>query len=268
MSFSADWLALREPYDRRARNPDVLRAALDSLGGKSAIRIVDLACGTGATLRAIGPKIPATQHWHLIDNNLSLLARASDMVPPAGAAFSTTPIDINYDLEAALDGPVDLVTTSALLDLASADWLERLVVEIVARSIPLYAALTYDGRAEINPKHPRDATILAAVNAHQRRDKGFGPALGPIAASTAIARFEALGYSIAQGAADWRFTPTDGEIQAEIFSGWASAAREAGALPLADIVEWLTFRRDQIAAGLSSLRVGHVDFFAAPTTTR
>jgi SAM-dependent methyltransferase len=268
MSFSADWLKLREPHDARARNPVVLDAVAESLAGKGALGIVDLACGTGSTLRAIAPLIPATQNWQLVDNNLSLLARASAMVPPAGVRFNTVPIDINYDLEAALDGPIDLVATSALLDLASADWLQRLVVEVVARSIPIYAALTYDGRAEISPKNSHDDAILAAVNAHQRRDKGFGPALGPMAASTAAARFEALGYSVVQGAADWLFAPADREIQAEIFAGWASAAREMGTLPLADIVAWLTFRRDEIAAGRSSLRVGHIDFFAAPTSTR
>jgi hypothetical protein len=155
-----------------------------------------------------------------------------------------------------------------LLDLASAEWLERLVVEIVARSIPLYAALTYTGGVEINPRNSHDDAILAAMNAHQRRDKGFGPALGPMAASTAVARFESLGYRVVQGAADWLFASTHREIQAEIFAGWASAAREMGTLPLADIVEWLTVRRDENAAGRSSLRVGHIDFFAAPTTTR
>lgn len=268
MSFSADWLALREPYDARARNPSVLDGVVASLAGKHALRIVDVACGTGATLRAVAPKIPAPQHWQLIDNNLSLLARASEMKTAAGITFSTTPLDIGYDLEAALDGPVDLVTTSALLDLVSEPWLERLVTEIAARQIPLYAALSYDGRTEMSPHHSRDAAIVAAMNVHQRGDKGFGPALGPAAASAAIARFESLGYSVVHGTADWLFDATDREIQREIFSGWASAAREFGDLPLAHIVEWLTFRRDEIAAGRSSLRVGHVDFFAAPIASR
>jgi hypothetical protein len=268
MSFSADWLALREPYDARARNKSVLDAVIASLAGKNAVRIVDLACGTGSALRAVAPKIAVTQHWQLVDNNLSLLARASEMKPAAGITFSTTPLDIDYDLEAALDGPVDLVTTSALLDLVSETWLERLVTEIGVRKIPIYAALSYDRRTEMSPRNSHDAAIVEALNIHQRGDKGFGPALGPAAASTAIARFESLGYSVVHGTADWLFDETDRDIQREIFSGWASAARKIDNLPLASIVEWLTFRRDEIAAGRSSLRVGHVDLFAQPIGSR
>jgi hypothetical protein len=265
--FAADWLALREPHDLRARNADVLRAVVDSQAGNPAIRIVDLACGTGSTLRAVAPRFTAAQSWRLADNDLSLLARASDMPRPAGVTVTTVPLDLNRDLEAALDGPIDLVTTSALLDLVSQEWLERLAVETLARSIPLYAALSYDGRTEISPPHPLDTEIATAVNLHQRGNKGFGPALGPTAAGAAIARFEALGCSVIHGTSDWLAGPKDREFQMEIFSGWASAARETG-VSLADTVAWLTFRRDQVSAGCSSLRVGHIDIFARPTGTR
>jgi SAM-dependent methyltransferase len=266
--FSADWLAMREPHDLRARNRDVLDAVVTSLAGIRSPRIVDLACGTGSTLRALAPKFPAGQNWRLVDNDLSLLARAADMARPAGVGLATVPIDLNHDLEAALDGPTDLVTTSALLDLVSEAWLERLAVETLARSIPIYAALSYDGRIEISPANSFDAAIIAAVNAHQRGDKGFGPALGPAAADAAIARFESLGCAVIHGKADWIIEPSDREFQLEILSGWASAARELGDLPLGDIVEWLTWRRDVVAAGRSSIRVGHVDIFARPTGTR
>jgi len=266
--FLADWLALREPHDARARNPTVLDAVIASLKAYRSIRIVDLACGTGSTLRALSPRMAAQQNWRLCDNDLGLLARVSATTKPNGVTVITLPLDLNRDLEAVLDGPVDLVTTSALLDLVSEPWLERLAVEIVARSIPFYAALSYDGRIEVSPTDPLDAAIVAAVNAHQRTDKGFGPALGPTAASAAIARFEALGYSVVHGKSDWVIGPQDREFQMEILGGWAGAARAMGGLPLADAVEWLTRRRDAVAAGLSSIRVGHVDFFAAPTTTR
>ena len=62
--------------------------------------------------------------------------------------------------------------------------------------------------------------------------------------------------------------PDDRDIQTEILAGWASAAHEIGALSLADTTAWLTRRRDSVAAGRSSLHVGHVDFFATPSGTR
>jgi SAM-dependent methyltransferase len=266
--FSADWLALREPHDLRARSSAVVDAVAASLEPLASVRIVDLACGTGATLRALSPHLPTQQNWKLIDNDLSLLARATATPLARHVTVAAIPIDLNRDLEAALDGPVDLVATSALLDLVSETWLDRLAVETATRSIPLYAALSYDGRIAFTPSDPFDTTIVAAVNAHQRTDKGFGPALGPAAAAFAIARFEALGYSVVQGASDWVLTPADREMQTEILAGWASAAHDVGAVSLADTAAWLARRRAAVSAVRSSLRVGHVDFFATPSATR
>jgi hypothetical protein len=267
MSFSAAWLDLREPFDRRARNPAVIDAAVQAIRGPSSVTIVDLACGTGSTFRALTSKIGARQSWRLVDNDLSLLARAPQSSPP-DVNVATIPIDLNRDLEAALDGPADLVTTSALLDLVSDDWLQRFVVEIAARRLPVYAALSYDGRVELAPADAADTAIIAAVNTHQRTDKGFGPSLGPLAARQAIERFERVGYAAVQGASDWLFEPREREIQVELLTGWAAAARDTGDLPLADVIGWLTRRRDLVAAGRSSMRVGHVDFLARPTGTR
>lgn len=267
MSFSAAWLELRESYDRRARNTSVIAAMVAALGERPSVTIADLACGTGSTFRALRPLITSRQNWRLADNDLSLLARAPQSFPP-DVNVMAMPIDLGRDLEAVLDGPVDLVTTSALLDLVSDEWLQRLVVETAARRLPVYAALSYDGRVELTPAESADAKIIAGVNAHQRTDKGFGPALGPQAAQTAIERFERLGYSVVQGPSDWIFGPQDREIQTEILSGWAAAAREIGDMPLPDVAGWLTHRRDLVAAGRSSIRVGHVDFFARPVATR
>jgi SAM-dependent methyltransferase len=265
--FSAEWLALREPYDLRARNPDVLAAVAAPFVTQTDIAVVDLACGTGSTLRAVARHLPARQAWRLVDNDLSLLARAGGNAP-ADAIVTPTPIDLVRDLEAALDGPLDLVTTSALLDLVSPAWLERFAVEAAARRLPVYAALSYDGRALLEPADPFDDAIVAAVNRHQRRDKGFGPALGPAAATEAIARFQQVGYAVVSGTSDWTFGPDDQEIQREVLSGWAGAARELDDVALPDIVDWLARRRELIAAGRATMRVGHVDLFARPIATR
>jgi hypothetical protein len=268
VSFAAEWLALRETYDARARNRDVLAALAAAFAGQSAIAVVDLACGTGSTMRAIAPHLPSRQSWRLVDNDLGLLARAGASDRPQGARVITTPVDLSRDLEAALDGPVDLVATSALLDLVSADWLERFAVEAAARRLPVYAALSYDGRATLEPGDPFDAAVIAAVNRHQLGDKGFGPALGPTAATAAPARFQAVGYRVVQGESDWVFGAQDREIQREVLSGWAIAARELGDSPVADIIGWLTRRRALLDAGRAGMRVGHRDFFALPIGAR
>lgn len=266
--FSADWLASRERHDMRARNPVVLDAVAAAFAGKAPLDIVDLACGTGSTLRAVAPKLPARQNWRLIDNDADLLARAANTTGLAGAAVQTFIVDLNRDLEQALGGKADLVTTSALLDLVSESWLDRLVLAAAARSVPVYAALSYDGRIEIGPVDAFDDAIIAAVNVHQRRDKGFGAALGPLAVSTAVARFEAAGFTVVQAQSDWVAGPQDREFQAEILRGWAGAAKELGTLSPSEVDAWLKRRLDAGCTGLSSIQVGHLDFFARPIGTR
>jgi hypothetical protein len=64
------------------------------------------------------------------------------------------------------------------------------------------------------------------------------------------------------------FGPDDRDIQLETCAGWAGAARETGALSLEAAAGWLTRRRDTIAAGGSSIQVGHVDLFARPSRMR
>ena len=267
MSFTAAWLELREPFDRRARNGAVMKTVVAEISQLPQITIVDLACGTGSTFRALSPKIKISQNWQLVDNDLSLLARAPQSASTE-IEVNTTPVDLNLDLEAALDGPVDFITTSALLDLVSEDWLERLIVEAATRRLPLYASLSYDGRIEMEPADKADKAMIAAVNRHQRTDKGFGPALGPGAARFAIERFDRVGYEVVQGQSDWVFGPDDREIQNEVLGGWSKAIRDLGSVPLPDVVSWLTRRRELVAAGRSTIRVGHVDFFARPTATR
>jgi hypothetical protein len=200
--FSAEWLALREPYDLAARNPVVLEAVAASFREQPALSIVDLACGTGASLRALRTHLPPRQSWRLVDNDLGLLAKASAAGRAPNVSVAGMPVDLVRDLELALDGPLHLVTTSALLDLVSLEWLDRLVTETAARRLPVYAALSYDGRVSAEPRAALDAEIVAGFNLHQHTDKGFGPALGPNAATSAATQFADLGYSVVQGRAD------------------------------------------------------------------
>lgn len=264
MSFSEQWLTLREPHDAAARNGVVLDAVATTFANQSAINVVDLACGTGSTFRAVSLVLPDRQSWQLVDNDLSLLARAKPAAASSEILVTTQAVDLQRDLELVLDGPVDLVTTSAFLDLVSEEWLERLITEIAARNLPFYAAINYDGRASCEPSDPFDQAVIKAVNAHQLTDKGFGSSLGPGAAAKAIALFKRLDYKVTQGQSDWVLRRGDAEMQTEILSGWAAAAREIDQASVTEIAGWLSRRRSLIVSGRSTMRVGHVDFFARP----
>jgi hypothetical protein len=266
--FSAEWLALRESYDLRARNPIVLKAVADLFKSHDAVNVVDLACGAGSTVRALGSHLPARQHWDLVDSDQRLLALARSGKFAGDVRLNAIPLDLSGNFEGVLDGTRDVITISALLDLVSENWLDRFIRHVVSRALPVYAALTYDGRTDLSPSDPLDETITSAVNAHQRTDKGFGPALGPSAAAAAISRFEALGYSVVHGNSDWVIGVADQEIQLELLAGWATAASEIEALPRRDIDNWLARRKDEVVALTSTMRVSHVDFFATPIATR
>jgi hypothetical protein len=268
MSFSAEWLALREPYDLTARNPVVLDAVVAAFRDLTSIAVVDLGCGTGATVRAIGARLPQRQAWRLVDNDLGLLARASELGRPPHVIVMTRPVDLARDLELALAEPLDLITASALLDLVSPEWLDRLIVEAAARRLPVYAALTYDGRIVPAPECPCDSELLAGFNLHQRTDKGFGAALGPAAAARAADRFEHFGFHVVQARSDWVLGPDDRTIQDAVFAGWADLGALTTALSTDRIAAWLAERRALLADGLSSLRIGHVDMFARPIGSR
>jgi len=266
--FSAEWLALREPFDLRARNPRILEAVGDLLGSRPSVRIADLACGAGSTVRALQRRLPTRQRWDLIDNDPALLAIARNAVCAENVELKPIQLDLTRDLEMAVETPLDLITMSALLDLVSESWLQRLLRNVVARALPVYAALTYDGRIDFSPADPADTAIIAAFNAHQGTDKGFGPALGPAAARAVISGFEASDYKVVYGNSDWVIGSDDRTMQIELLGGWVGAAVEMKALADADTAGWLARRTRLVNEGLSSMRVGHVDLLAFPSAMR
>jgi len=260
--FSAGWLALREPADRRARSAELDARAAALVAGRAGVRVLDLACGTGAGLRALAPRLGPRQHWRLVDADPALLELATCTEIPGVALTVATE---RRDLGAALPGfdGLDLVTASALLDLVSAGWLERLAEALRAARLPLLAALTYDGTAAWMPEHPLDRLMTAALAAHQRRDKGFGPALGSEACRRAEAVFQALGFTVERRPSPWALGPADAALQSALAQSVAQAARELGDVPQPDIAAWLAFRQEAAVSG-GEARVGHEDLLAVP----
>ena len=260
--FDIDWLTLRRPADRAARAAVILGLIARDFGTRDPVSLSDLGAGSGSTRDALAAVLSPRQTWRLFDIDEALLAAAAVAEGP-GEAIPVR-IDLAADLERALDAPADLVTCSALLDLASAAWIDRLAAGLAARSLPFYAALSYDGRMEAEPGHPLDERILALFNEHQTSDKGFGPSLGPDAHAYAVDRLRDRGYTVVSGPSDWILGAADAALQRALVLGHETAVAELGAIAIEDLAGWRTFRLDAIDRGLGRLLVGHQDLYAVP----
>jgi SAM-dependent methyltransferase len=250
MGFSPEWLALREPSDRAARDPALMHAAVAAAG--PAPIILDVGCGTGSTVRALAPHLPEGTQWRLVDNDPELLKRAS--VDSAGSS-STHCVDLRDLEQLPLEG-VTLVTASALLDLVSREWL----LDVASRiRVPLYLALTYDGSMQWTPVDAFDGVVTDAFNRHQRGDKGIGTALGPDAVKAAHTILDSAGFDVAVAPSPWNLGPEDAALQQALVEGIAHAAAEAGE------VSALAWGSRRIAgAAHSTCTIGHSDIVAIP----
>lgn len=267
--FAVDWLALREPADRRARSAAIVADVAHAMGFLSTqqqVRVTDLGCGTGSTLRALSPHLPARQHWRLVDNDPALLGAAAQRARELPQSVTVAPLraDLQDELEAVVALDADLLTASAFLDLVSHAWLERLAAAAAQHRRPVYVALSYDGRTRCDPVDPFDAAVLASFNTHQLGDKGLGGALGPTAAAAAVRCFEAVGFEVRTAPADWRLGSGDRALQEQLVLGWHRAAGETATLDPAALDGWLGRRLAALADGRSRLEVGHVDLWARP----
>ncbi|WP_137920069.1 class I SAM-dependent methyltransferase [Hydrogenophaga sp. 2FB] len=270
-TFSADWLQQREPFDSAARNGAAGRMQLLSRltpPQGSPWRVIDLACGTGANLRWLAPRLGGPQQWLMVDHDAALLRRIPwDF---SGAGFQASTVRQQTDLARQLDTlpwhAAHLVTASALLDLVSAEWLQRLVAHAIAARAALLFALSVDGRHQWTPQDPHDATVDRLFRAHQRRDKGFGPALGADAIAACRRALRAAGYRVFTTSSDWVLDgheqPQAAALQRALIGGMAAAAREQDPASQATLQAWC--ERRQAAVADSRLRVGHVDLLALP----
>jgi hypothetical protein len=277
MSFSPEWLALREPADHAARSPKLLGEVARHFAGRASISLVDFGCGAGSNLRGTFAALPDRQTWRLVDYDPALLAaarrRLTDWADEArldGEALELTKAgkslrvafieaDLTRDLDRVLDEGADLVTAAALFDLVSEPWIASFVAALKARRLPLYTVLTYDGTERWEPPHPSDAAMLAAFHAHQGTDKGFGPAAGPRATAAMADAFAAAGYRVDRADSPWRLGPDFAALARELTRGFAGAVRETGTVPSGEIDAWLDAR----LAGVTC-HVGHEDLLAVP----
>lgn len=259
--FTAEWLRLREPHDARARSRRALEPLVQWSRSRPCIRILDLGGGTGSNLRFLAPKLESRQEWTIIDRDDALLAR---LRAPAAVDVASELTDMTLGFGWLDRRDIDLVTASALLDLVSAAWLDDLLQRCAARGIAVHMALTYDGTLRFEPPDAADAVVRDCLNRHQTGDKGFGPALGPTAATYAADALRRLGYRVVEDRSPWRLAPADRRLQQRLTDDWAAVAAEVEPASADGIRAWRARRSAWIAAGRSGLEVGHRDVTALP----
>ncbi len=290
--FDPAWLALREPADAAARAADLVppfaAALAATVPAGAPLRLVDLGAGTGANFRWLAPRLAALadrhQHWRLVDVDPALLARAEGetriwaavrgwATERLGAGFAvragarcwrveTVRFDLAGGLGALPSVPGEGITAAALLDLVSAAWLDDLAEWVTASTAPILVGLSFDGAMRWRPAELADRRVAAGFTADQRRDKGFGPALGPAATDRLAARLAAAGWRVRRRRSPWRLAAGDPLLPRLVEIVAAGAARDPQVR--SGIAAWAERRRAQAAAGGLAAIIGHCDLLAHP----
>ncbi len=294
-AFDLDWLDLREPFDALARDEALAARLLSRLPARP--RLLDLGAGTGSLFRWLAPRIGRAQAWTLVDADREMAEAAFDTVADRAEAVGlrvTFPSRrcllvhapggawrveaLVADLADAPDNlplrETDAVVNSALCDLVSRPWVERMAATL---RVPFYAALCVDGRDRFSPPHPDDALVARGFRRDQRRNKGFGgAALGAEAPAAVAEAFRARGFAVETAASDWAVRgrgaaapglPLDAAAPflSRLVAGRAAAALAAG--PGRDarrVSAWGEARQERIARRGLGARIGHRDVLAVP----
>lgn len=268
VGVSPAWLRLREAADATARSSDLVEQIRPHLPAGGSAVIHDLGCGTGSMGRWLAPRLPGTQHWILYDHDAGLLAHAAADMPGVAADGAAVTISTRLRDITALD-PGDLtgaslITASALLDMMTADELERLVTTCATAGCPALITISVIGRINLTPADPLDARITSAFNAHQRRSTGGRRLLGPDAVDAAVEAFTRNGADVLVRPSPWQLGPAQAALAGEWLTGWVSAACEQRPELTSDAAAYVRRRRAQASAGLLSVTVHHHDLLARP----
>ena len=268
--FSIEWLNLREASDHKARDRHLLKTAanwLNDLKSKDKV-IVDLGSGTGSTIRGLQryTTLAPSIQWRLVDNDPELLAEAVNRHSEEYSIESFL-VDLSATQKLPLES-ASLITASALLDLVSSNFIRDLcqLIKEKNRGRPLgfYSALNYDGCIKWTPFHPLDAAILMNFNTDQRRDKGFGPALGPDATDFLKTQFHSSKFQCLSAKSPWLLGSADYLLTESLINGISGVAIQTGGLTNSDIQDWKTFRIENVRTGTCYL--GHTDIVVLPNS--
>jgi hypothetical protein len=225
----------------------------------------------------------------MYDRDADLLAHAmADMVDTAAdgapVTVETRQCDITRLTADDLDG-ARLVTASALLDMLTAEEVERVVAACAGTGCPALLTISVIGRVELTPPDPLDADIAEAFNAHQRRTVGGRSLLGPDAVDATVEAFRRHGATVLVRSSPWRLglarpspqrlglarpspqrlelVQAEAELMSEWFRGWVAAACEQRPELARPVAAYARRRLADAAAGRLGVVVHHNDLLAS-----
>jgi hypothetical protein len=247
--FDAAWLGLREPADAAARSAALVSRVLAELPAPAVVH--DLGSGTGSMVRWLAPRLSGAR-WVLHDRDPDLLALAPD-----GVERRIT------DLAALTAGDLPdagLVTASALLDVLTAAEVETIAGACARLRVPALLTLTVVGRVDLDPPHPLDAAVAAAIDAHQRRTVAGRRQLGPDAVGVATRAFVTSGAAVDVRPSPWVLGGADADLLGAWLRGWVGAAAQRR--PDLALEGYLADRLTAARAGRLRVTVHHADLLA------
>lgn len=264
---ASGWLRLREPADADARSTELVDIVREHLPD-GPLEIHDLGGGTGSMTRWLAPRLDGRQRWVVHDRDAELLEQARGIPAPRSRDGAEVTLETCLDditrLDPSMLAGASLITASALLDMFTAEELDRFVRMCAGARCPVLVTLSVVGRVELTPDEPLDEPVAAAFNAHQQRSFLSGRLLGPGAAAAAARAFEGSGFDVLERPSHWRLTPDQSALADEWFTGWIGAALEQDPRLADRTGPYVDQRRTQLAAQGLSVTVEHVDLLALP----
>jgi hypothetical protein len=232
--YAPEWLSLREGADAQARSGELLEPLREFLaaarpgGGGGPVTVRDLGCGTGSMGRWLASRLDGPQRWIMHDRDPDLLAGIASRMPEQAADGSPVEVvpeqlDVTEVTGDYLAG-TSVVAASALLDLLTAEEVDRIAAACTTAGSAVLFALSVEGRVELDPADPLDGEMAAAFNEHQRRAVDGRRLLGPDAVEAATSAFELHGATVRTRLSPWRLGPRERELTAEWLRGWVGAA--------------------------------------------
>ena len=269
--FALDWLALREHEDFLARNSSILKSVQKYFRSQKQLNILDIGCGTGATMRALLPNFNQQQIWTLLDADDKLLECAKFLNQSLLEETTNKMILKFCDLSKGfgyLHADYNLVTTTAFLDLVSESWIKEFILALKDQNLAFYCSITPTNNIFIEPKINLDDKVICAFNKHRYIDKGFGESLGGKVTDFTINVLNNSDFHVFQANKEWGCQNPDSEFRkvfySQLIEDIAKAVAETNLLESAKLEHWKRTRLSDIHNNQCKLWFEIVDFFAFP----